>query len=218
MKMKWIRKVTIILFNWTFSLFNQSILFFKKDVNLEDMVELTMDEFEQLCEDNDKENNDDSILTIDKHDGAVFSVDSFGSLLATGGEDDKAYIWKLVCETQNSVTPSLLLETEKFADSVTNLRFSHDGKYLAVSDMSGNIRVYQVDTLELFWCYDTETDIESLNWHPSCNVLFCGTVEGQFMMFKISTNEIKIMYNGDNSSLSCFKILNDGKQVQILKN
>ncbi len=72
----------------------------------------------------------------------------------------------------------MLYESEKFEDSVTLLKFSCDGKYLAVSDMSGKIRVYLIETFDLFWSYDVETDLESMDWHPNCNVLFCGTAEG----------------------------------------
>lgn len=176
-----------------------------------------MDEFEELMEehDNDQEGdqNDDSALTIDDHDGAIFAVDTFNNLLATGGEDDRAFIWTIK-SSDTGLKYEKLLETEKFEDSVTMLKFSSDGKYLAVSDMSGKIRVYQVnDTCELFWCYDTEIDLETLDWHPGCNVLFCATAEGQFMMFKISTNEIKIMYSGDDCRLTCFKILKEGKHA-----
>lgn len=189
------------------------------EINLDDMVELTMDQFEELMEaegmnenEDDIEKPDDSVLTIDDHDGAIFAIDSFNNLLATGGEDDKAFIWSI-----NSIDSKLkaekLFEMPKFDDSVTTIKFSCDGKYLAASDMGGKIRVYLVENYELFWSYDVEMDIEKISWHPDCNVLFCSTSEGQFIMFKISTNEVKFMTNGDDTPLSCFKILKDGKQA-----
>ncbi len=107
----------------------------------------------------------------------------------------------------------LEIESEKFKDSVTNVKFSHDGKFLAACDMAGGIRVYMIESKSLHWSYDLETDIEMVNWHPSCNVLFVSTSDGQFFMFKISTNEIKVMYSGDDTSLSCFMILRDGKRA-----
>ena len=148
--------------------------------------------------------------------GAVFCLDAFNNLLATGGEDDKAYLWNIKYEENNNndkIEIELAYECEKFADSVTNIKFSCDGKYLAVSDMSGKIRVYINQTKELFWSHDIEMDLETLGWHPNCNVLFCSTSDGYFMMFKISTNEIKMMYFGDNTVLSCFRILKDGKRA-----
>ena len=138
----------------------------------------------------------------------MFTVDSLNNLIATGGEDDKAFVYSITTDKTE-----MLFESEKFQDSVTNVKFSHDGKYLAASDMGGKIRVYLVENFELFWSYDVEADLDSLQWHPSTNVLFCGTADGNFNMFKISTNEVKIMYNGDNSALSCFKILKEGTQA-----
>lgn len=125
------------------------------------------------------------------------------------------YLWKL---NENYKETSgdkyeLLLKTDKFNDSVTCVSFSCDGKYIAAGDMAGNLRVYLVEDKSLFWSYEVGSDLEVIDWHPSCNVLFCGTSDGQFIMFKLSTNEIKVMYSGDNESLSCFKILKDGKRA-----
>ncbi len=210
-----------------------------EEINLDDMVEVTEQDLEDLMQDEEDDQEtevkDDSCLTIDDHDGisinlskthilykipfnlnskgAVFAVDSFNNLVATGGEDDKAFIWS-ISSSETGLEKSVLLETEKFSDSVTMLKFSQDGKYLAVCDMSGKIRVYLVgEPCELFWEYDVGSDLESLDWHPGCNVLFSGTADGQFIMFKISTNESKIMYSGDDCSLSCFQILKDGKHA-----
>lgn len=93
-------------------------------------------------------------------------------------------------------------------------KFSVDGKFVAVCDMAGNINVYELKTKELYWSYELGSDVETLDWHHGCNVLFAGTCDGNFCMFKISTNEIKYMFNGDDQSkVNCFKILNDGKRA-----
>jgi WD40 repeat protein len=177
------------------------------EVDIDDLIE----ELENGGEDGQEEEDvDDSILTIQKHDGAVFSIDSHKNLLATGGEDDLGYVFSYDEEAKNVQE---LFKTHKFKDSVTNVKFSVDGKYVAMSDMSGCIRVYTVDTKTLHWEHDIETDIETLDWHPNCNILFCSTSDGYFYMFKFSTDEIRIMYSGDEASLSCFKILKDGKRA-----
>ena len=79
----------------------------------------------------------------------MFCIDTYQNYLATGGEDDKAYIWTYKQDENNNdnkIQIELLYECEKFQDSVTNLKFSHDGKYLAIADMSGKIRVYLNET------------------------------------------------------------------------
>lgn len=175
------------------------------DVGIDDEDEEILDDDEE--EDEEENFEDVSIERISKHTGAVFCIDSYKSYLATGGEDDLAYVFRY---DQTGKKLDCLIETEKFKDSVTNVKFSFDGKYVAMADMSGTIRVYTVDTKELHWSHDVESDTEQLAWHPSCNVLFCSTSDGYFYMFKLSTNEIKMMYAGDNASLSCFRILKDG--------
>ena len=130
--------------------------------------------------------------------------------MASGGEDDIACVWTV---KENGQGFELYFQTEKFQDSVVNIKFSYNGKFLAIADMSGKIRIYEVETKSLHWSYDVESDLETLNWHPSCNVLFCGTAEGYFCMFKFATNEVKMMYSGDNSSVSNFMILKDGKRA-----
>lgn len=178
------------------------------------MLEVGMDELEGEEDEEEFEQHenytDDSIQTIEKHQGSVFCIDSFKNLIATGGEDDLGYVFSYDPETKKL---DELIQTEKFKDSVTNVAFSCDGKYVAMCDMSGMIRVYILETKALHWSHDVENDIESLSWHPSCNVLFCSTAEGYFYMFKLSTSEIKLMYSGDDANLGCFKILKDGKRA-----
>ncbi|RNA26990.1 Angio-associated migratory cell [Brachionus plicatilis] len=180
-----------------------------EDELAEDLVEVDIDDLIEELE-AEEDGQDDSIETIDKHDGAVFCIDSFKNFFATGGEDDLAYVFSYDPESKNIQE---LIKTDKFKDSVTNVKFSNDGKYVAISDMSGLIRVYTVETKSLHWTHDLDTDIESLDWHPNCNILFCSTSDGYFYMFKFSSEEIRIMYSGDDVGLGCFKILKDGKRA-----
>jgi WD40 repeat protein len=183
------------------------------------MIECDMDDVIDALEREIKEEEEEeasleplqeSLETVDAHEGSVFCIDSHKALLATGGEDDLGKVWSYNASRKKL---ELLLTTEKFKDSVTNVKFSADGKYAAIADMAGLIRVYTLETRELFWSHDTESDLEMIDWHPGCNVLFCSTAEGYFYMLKISTNEIKLMYAGDSESLSNFKILKDGKRA-----
>ena len=185
-----------------------------EDELAQDLVEVDIDDLIEDLE-ADENNQDDSIETIDKHEGAVFCIDSVNNLFATGGEDDLAFVFSYDHESKNVQE---LIKTDKLKDSVTNVKFSNDGKYVAISDMSGLIRVYMIETKSLHWTHDLETDIESLGWHPNCNVLFCSTSDGYFYMFKFSTEEIRVMYSGDDAGLGSFRILKDGKRAVTVYN
>ena len=74
-----------------------------------------------------------------------------------------------------------------FKDSVTHVKFNHDGSYLAVADMSGLIIVLKVLPnldKEPVWSFETG-DMSWLDWHPGANVLFAGTADSSFWMWKI---------------------------------
>ena len=201
-----------------------------EEVDLADnMAEVDMDDGDDDDEEAGTVVVDNSLATIKQHDGAVFCIDSYQNMLASGGEDDKLFVWLYdasfsttnvekvddVIDDEDDDKLRILIESEKFADSVTNVAFSCDGKYVAAADMAGNIRVYALDTRHVHWSHSLESDIESgcLRWHPSCNVLFAGTSDGNFYMFKLATGEIKVMYGGEETSLTCFNILKDGKRA-----
>ena len=68
-------------------------------------------------------------------------------LVASGGEDDKAYVW-------NITNGEVLFECTNHQDSVTSVAFSHDGGYLATADMSGLIQVWKVTTKSMVWSFE----------------------------------------------------------------
>jgi WD40 repeat protein len=161
-----------------------------------------------------EEIEDNSIYTIEKHEKSVFCIDLYNNYLASGGEDDIAYIWLLNNNEESQQQAMLYYETEKFKDSIINVRFSTDGKYLAVADMCGTIRVYDVDKKQMHWSHDLELDVEIVLWHFGCNVLFVGTDDSYLWMLKLSTNEVKTMGVGESGvKVNNALILKDGKRA-----
>uniref|UniRef100_A0A3B4GD99 Angio associated migratory cell protein n=1 Tax=Pundamilia nyererei TaxID=303518 RepID=A0A3B4GD99_9CICH len=104
----------------------------------------TEDEMEAEAE------QDDSDLTFNKHTGSVFCVrldPATNSLAVSGGEDDKAYVWRVS-------DGEVLLECTGHKDSVTCAMFSHDSSLVASGDMSGLIKVWKVETKEEIWSFE----------------------------------------------------------------
>ncbi|XP_005752974.1 angio-associated migratory cell protein [Pundamilia nyererei] len=111
----------------------------------------TEDEMEAEAE------QDDSDLTFNKHTGSVFCVrldPATNSLAVSGGEDDKAYVWRVS-------DGEVLLECTGHKDSVTCAMFSHDSSLVASGDMSGLIKVWKVETKEEIWSFEVG-DLEPL--------------------------------------------------------
>lgn len=98
------------------------------------------------------------------------------SLAVTGGEDDKAFVWRVSdgevllectgeCEDrilwfwQRQTAGSFCCSSSGHKDSVTCAMFSHDSSLVASGDMSGLIKVWKVETKEEIWSFEVE-DLE----------------------------------------------------------
>uniref|UniRef100_A0A665W7P1 Angio-associated migratory cell protein n=1 Tax=Echeneis naucrates TaxID=173247 RepID=A0A665W7P1_ECHNA len=152
---------------------------------------------------------DDSELTFSKHTGSVFCVSldpATNSLAVTGGEDDKAYVWRVS-------DGEVLLECTGHKDSVTCAVFSHDSSLVASGDMSGMIKVWKVETKEEIWSFEVG-DLEWLEWHPCAPVLLAGTDDGNVWMWKIPAGDCKTFPSSACQATSG-KVLPDGKRAIV---
>lgn len=70
-----------------------------------------------------------------------------GKLAATGGEEDKAYMW-------DTSSGEIILDCVGHKDSIIFSEFNHDESYLATGDMSGMIQVWNVADKTKIWEYN----------------------------------------------------------------
>lgn len=161
---------------------------------------------------------DDALLVFDRHSSSsstsssslnsVFSVglDPSGSLAVSGGEDDKAFVWKVA-------DGSVLFECTGHQDSVVCVAFNHDGSMVATGDMAGMIKVWKVSTGREVWSFEC-ADLEWLFWHPVAQVIIAGTIDGSSWMWKIPSGDCKT-YSGPNCPSSVGRLHPDGKRVCV---
>ncbi|XP_024150309.1 angio-associated migratory cell protein [Oryzias melastigma] len=176
---------------------------FEEDDHKDDEGWETEDEMEAEAE------QDDSELTFSKHTGSVFCVSldpATNSLAVTGGEDDKAFVWRVS-------DGEVLLECTGHKDSVTCAMFSHDSSLVASGDMSGLIKVWKVETKEEIWSFEVE-DLEWLDWHPCAPVLMAGTDDGSVWMWKVPAGGCKT-FQSPGFQATTGKILPDGKRAAV---
>lgn len=164
-----------------------------------DNLEEAEDEMEELPEDKAE-------YTFKQHKESVFTVtvNSSGTLIASGGEDDMGYLWE-------ASSGKVVLECSGHKDSVTQVKFSNDDKYLATGDMCGLIQVWDVAEKKLVWCHECD-DIEWLQWHDSAYVLICGLSSGEIYMFKIPQGNLKTLPT-NGSRCNCGALLASGTQI-----
>uniref|UniRef100_A0A4W5NG42 Angio-associated migratory cell protein n=1 Tax=Hucho hucho TaxID=62062 RepID=A0A4W5NG42_9TELE len=154
----------------------------------------TDDEMEQ-----EKEQDDSSVFCV--------SLDpATNSLAVTGGEDDKAYVWRVS-------DGEVLFECTGHKDSVTSVLFSHDSSLVATGDMSGLIKVWKVETKQEVWSFEVG-DLEWLEWHPCAPVLLAGMADGNVWMWKIPGGHCKTL-QGPGCQSTSGKVLPDGKRAVV---
>ncbi|XDV35108.1 hypothetical protein PO909_005135, partial [Leuciscus waleckii] len=177
-----------------------------------DVADAGNEDDEDDDDDDDEEmesQQDDSELTFSKHTGSVFcvSLDPVSNTLAvTGGEDDRAFVWS-VCDGE------LLFECTGHKDSVTCVSFSWDSRLVASGDMSGLIKVWNVENKQEIWSFEVG-DLEWLEWHSCAPVLLAGSADGNVWMWKIPSGECKT-FPGPSCQSTSGKILPDGKRVIV---
>ncbi|KAM6307669.1 angio-associated migratory cell protein [Aegotheles albertisi] len=155
------------------------------------------------------EPQDDSEVTFALHSASVFCVSldpKTNTLAVTGGEDDKAFVWRVS-------DGELLFECSGHKDSVTCASFSHDSVFVATGDMSGLIKVWRVDAKEEVWSFEVG-DLEWMEWHPQAHVLLAGTADGNSWMWKIPSGDCKT-FQGPACPATCGRILPDGKRAVV---
>ncbi|XP_053273343.1 angio-associated migratory cell protein [Pleuronectes platessa] len=180
-----------------------------EDVDFEESAEANYDDEGWETDDEMEAEQDDSELTFSKHTGSVFCVNldpATNSLAVTGGEDDKAFVWRLS-------DGEVLFECTGHADSVTCAMFSHDSSLVATGDMSGMIKVWKVETKKEIWSFEV-SDLEWLEWHPCALVLLAGTGDGNVWMWKIPSGDCKT-FQSPACQATCGKFLPDGKRAVV---
>ncbi|CRL07185.1 CLUMA_CG020170, isoform A [Clunio marinus] len=164
---------------------NEEVL---EDENMEDVIE------------NQPPERDDSFLTFNKHNSALFcgSFHPDGVLAVTGGEDDKAFVWKIE-------TGEVVYEVTEHKDSVVAVEFSYDGGYLATADMAGEVKVFKVEkNYKKVWEYSMG-DISWMKWHRKSNVLLAGSEVGEIFIWRIPSGECKVLQGtGEKCEVAMF--------------
>jgi len=133
-------------------------------------------------------------------------------LVASGGEDDKAYVW-------DAVTGNIALRAEGHTDSVTVIGFSTDGKYLATGGLDGLVKTWDVDTGEMVSSLDGPAEsVEWISWHPRGNVLAAGDGDGSVWLWNptkgpSSAECTMCVFGGHTGIVHCGAFSGDGKRI-----
>ncbi|CAL5209313.1 unnamed protein product [Lathyrus oleraceus] len=160
--------------------------------------------------DSEIEEVDDSDHIFTGHTGELYAASCSPTdmtLVATGGGDDKGFLWQI----NNGDWAS---ELNGHTDSVSSLGFSHDGKFLATGSFDGTVKVWDVAGNLKGTLDGPEGGVQWLRWHPRGNVLIAGFDDSSTVWMWNTDNFAFLMsFNGHASSVTCGDFTPDGRII-----
>ncbi|XP_017230497.1 uncharacterized protein LOC108205181 isoform X2 [Daucus carota subsp. sativus] len=153
---------------------------------------------------------DDSMHIFTGHTGEIYIVACSPmdpTLVATGGGDDKGFIWKIG-------QGDWAFEIQGHKDSVSSLAFSIDGQLLASGSLDGIIQVWETATNNLKCTLEGPGgSIEWVRWHPRGNLIMAGSEDSTVWLWNADKNAWLNTFSGHRSSVTCGEFTPDGKLI-----
>ncbi|CAN7130082.1 unnamed protein product [Brassica rapa subsp. narinosa] len=177
------------------------------DVDAEDLPEADDDD------DNEEEEfdeNDDSVHTFTGHKGELYALacsPTDPTLVATGGGDDKGFLFKIGNGDWAAELPG-------HKDSVSSLAFSYDGHLLASGGLDGVVQIFDASSGTLKCVLDGPGGgIEWVKWHPRGHIVLAGSEDCSMWMWNADKEAYLNMFAGHNQSVTCGDFTPDGKLI-----
>ncbi|PIA53459.1 hypothetical protein AQUCO_00900209v1 [Aquilegia coerulea] len=179
-----------------------------------DEINVDEEDLPDVGDDNEAEYDvdepDDSIHLFTGHQGELYTVASSPTdavLVATGGGDDKGFLWKIGQGDWAQELPAR-------RDSVNSLAFSSDGQLLASGGLDGLIQVWDVSSGSLKCTLDGPGGgIEWVKWHPRGHVLLAGSEDSTIWMWNADKGTYLNMFSGHGGNVTCGDFTPDGKTI-----
>lgn len=152
---------------------------------------------------------DDSMHIFTGHTGELYTVacsPTNPQLVATGGGDDKGFLWKIGHGDWAS-------ELQGHKDSVSSLAFSSDGVLLASGGLDGVIRIWDASGTLKYEFDNAGGGIEWVKWHPRGNLVLAGSEDSNAWMWNADKGAFLNMFSGHGNSVTCGDFTPDGKTI-----
>lgn len=161
---------------------------------------------------------DDSFHTFDGHEDAVVAVawnPVQRDLVATGGCDDKAYMWRVGQDAYESTSGSMgTYELSGHTDTVVSVGFNAAGTLLATAGMDGVCKIWSTSNGQLLRTLEgTGGALEWVRWHPKGDVVIAGTDDFMVYMWNAATGAVMQVFSGHSGTVTSGAFTPDGKAL-----
>ncbi|KAJ3047704.1 hypothetical protein HK097_011286 [Rhizophlyctis rosea] len=152
---------------------------------------------------------DDSVQGFFDHREDVYAVAIHPTqqhLVASGGGDDKCYLWRL----DNG---EKVFDLGVHTDSVSAIGFSNDGQYVASAGLDGKVIVHNVSNGQHVVTLEGPTEITWLEWHPRGPIVLVGSEDATIWMWQVPSGNCMGVLTGHGESVTCGQFTPDGKTI-----
>mmetsp|Transcript_46697 Transcript_46697/g.119165 ORF Transcript_46697/g.119165 Transcript_46697/m.119165 type:complete len:424 (-) Transcript_46697:17-1288(-) len=160
--------------------------------------------------------DDDSLHSFEAHTDAVYAVawsPKHPDLVASGGGDDMAFIWR-VGEDAFEENHGDTLELAGHTDSIVAMSFNAAGDLLATGGMDGFVKVWNSSNGDLVQTLEGPGEaINWLEWHPKGDIVLAGSEDYSVWMWGARMGKCMQVFSGHSGSVNCGKFSPDGKTV-----
>lgn len=145
------------------------------------------------------------------HGEPVYSIDPHPTdktLLVTGGGDDWARLLRYEHMTEEF---SVVADLGPNTDSIINVKFSVDGKFVATACMDGLVKIYDGVSGAAVQVLEGPNEVVWMDWHPRGHVIAAGAEDGTVWMWNAVSGQCMQVFAGGSmrSTTGCFSP--DGK-------
>lgn len=149
---------------------------------------------------------DDAVALAAAHEDSVLSIavcPSDRQIMVTGGQDDSAIIWN-ISQSANGVKCTERCRLRGHTDSVVQVAFSHDGRYLATGSYDGSVRIWAPDSGTLVHALEGPSkEVEWILWHPKGHAILAGSNDTMVWMWWAPTGKLMQIFAGHAQSVTC---------------
>lgn len=154
----------------------------------------------------------DSVCAVTAHD-----MPGGDCLIVSGSTDEKLRVYVYDPKAR---ALSLVQTLEDAGDSVVDVQFSHDGRYLAAGSYDGMVRVYAVETVpnppQLRLSQTLEgpsSDIEWVQWHQRGYALAAGSKDATAWLWWAVNGNVMNVFSGHGTPVATGCFASDGKSL-----
>jgi ribosome assembly protein SQT1 len=172
---------------------------------MDDNQEFGVIDEKELYSDDDLEGGVDNALCRASHKESVLSVAVSPidqRMLVTGGQDDVAIIWNLE-EAGSGVQCKERCRLTGHTDSIVQVAFSNDGKYIATGGYDGLVKIWAGDTGALVHSLEGPSkEVEWILWHPKGHAILAGSNDTMAWMWWAPTGKLMQIFAGHAQSVT----------------